>query len=81
MALSPDEKEVWVVDGANSSVHVFDNTVMPPKQIKSIKVRDQPFWLTWSANGRWVYAASGDIIDAQTKEIADMTKWLDEHAK
>jgi DNA-binding beta-propeller fold protein YncE len=69
VALSPDEKEVWVVDGANSSVHVFDNTVMPPKQIKSIKVRDQPFWLTWSANGKWVYAASGDIIDAQTKQV------------
>ncbi len=69
VALSPDEKEVWVVDGANSSVHVFDNTVMPPKQIKTIKVRDQPFWLTWSINGRWVYAASGDIIDAQSKQV------------
>jgi hypothetical protein len=69
VALSPDEKEVWVVDGANSSVHVFDNTVMPPKQIKSIKVRDEPFWLTWSADGKWVYAASGDIIDAQTKQV------------
>jgi len=69
VALSPDEKEVWVVDAANSSVHVFDNTVMPPKQIKSIKVRDQPFWLTWSINGKWVYAASGDIIDAQSKQV------------
>jgi hypothetical protein len=69
VALSPDEKEVWVVDGANSSIHIFDNTVMPPKQVKSIKVRDQPFWLTWSANGKWVYAASGDIIDAQTKQV------------
>ena len=69
VALSPDEKEVWVVDGANSSVHVFDNTVMPPKQIKTIKVRDQPFWLTWSINGKWVYAASGDIIDAQSKQV------------
>jgi WD40 repeat protein len=69
IALSPDENEVWVVDGANSSIHIFDNTVMPPKQIKSIKVRDQPFWLTWSADGKWVYAASGDIIDAKTKEV------------
>jgi len=42
---------------------------MPPKQVKSIKVRDQPFLLTWSANGKWVYAASGDIIDAQTKQV------------
>jgi WD40 repeat protein len=69
IALSPDEKELWVTDGANSMVHVFDNTVMPPKQVKSIKMRDEPFWLTWSANGKWVYASSGDIIDTSTKHV------------
>ena len=69
IALSPDEKEVWVTDGSNSSVHVFDNTVMPPKQIRSIKMRDQPFWLTWSADGKWVYSSSGDIIDAASKQV------------
>jgi YVTN family beta-propeller protein len=69
IALSPDEKEVWVTDGSNSSIHVFDNTVMPPRQVRSIKLRDQPFWLTWSANGKWVYASSGDIIDASLKQV------------
>lgn len=69
IALSPDEKEVWLTDGANSTVHVFDNTVMPPKQIKSIKMRDEPFWLTFSANGKWVYSSTGDIIDATTKQV------------
>jgi uncharacterized protein (DUF305 family) len=29
----------------------------------------------------WVKQLAQAIIDAQTKEIADMTKWLDEHAK
>jgi hypothetical protein len=48
--------------------------VMPPKQIKTIKVRDQPFWLTWSINGKWVYAASGDIIDAQSKQVVASLK-------
>src|SRR5947199_306184 len=33
VGLTPDEKEVWVCDAANSHLHVFDNTVMPPKQI------------------------------------------------
>ena len=69
VALSPDEKEVWVADGANSTVHIFDNTVMPPKQVKSVKMRDEPFWLTFSANGKWVYASSGDIIDAASKKV------------
>jgi DNA-binding beta-propeller fold protein YncE len=69
IALSPDEKELWVTDGSNSTVHVFDNTVMPPKQVRSIKMRDQPFWLTWSADGKWVYSSSGDIIDAASKQV------------
>ena len=29
----------------------------------------------------WVKQLAENVIDAQTKEIADMTKWLDEHAK
>src|SRR3989442_1055122 len=62
------------LDGTNSMVHVFDNTVTPPKQLKSIKMRDEPFWLTWSANGKWVYSASGDIIDAQTKTVIAQLK-------
>ena len=33
IALRPDEKELWLADGANSKVHIFDATVMPPKQI------------------------------------------------
>lgn len=74
VALSPDEKEVWVVDGPNTAVHVFDNTVSPPKQVKSIKTRDSSFWLTWSDNGRWVYASSGDIIDAQSKAVITSLK-------
>jgi WD40 repeat protein len=69
VALSPDEKEVWVTDGANSRVHIFDNTVMPPKQMMSVQLRDEPFWLTFSADGKWVYSSSGDIIDAASKKV------------
>src|SRR5262249_32880837 len=46
IALTPDEKEIWLADGANSRVHVFDATVMPPKQVATIALRDQPGWVT-----------------------------------
>ncbi len=36
IGLTPDEREVWVVDAANQRVHAFDNTVMPRKQGASI---------------------------------------------
>jgi DNA-binding beta-propeller fold protein YncE len=69
IALTPDEKEIWLADGANSMLHVFDATVMPPKQTTSIKVRDQPGWITFSIDGRRVYSSSGEVIDARSKKI------------
>ena len=33
IALTPDEKELWLADGANNCLRVFDATVMPPKQV------------------------------------------------
>jgi DNA-binding beta-propeller fold protein YncE len=69
VGLTPDEKEVWVCDAANSHMHVFDATVMPPKQVASIKVREQPGWITFSHEGRYAYPSTGDIIDVATKKI------------
>lgn len=69
IALTPDEKELWVTDGANNSLHIFDATVMPPKQMTSIKLRDMPGWISFSIDGRHAYSSSGDILDARTKRI------------
>ena len=69
IALTPDEKEIWLADGANSMLHVFDATVMPPKQIASMKVRDQPGWITFSIDGRRTYSSSGEVFDTRTKKI------------
>ncbi len=67
IAMTPDEAEIWVVDGHNSMVHVFDATVMPPKQTTSFKVRDQPGWITFSMDGLRAYPSSGEVIDTRTK--------------
>ena len=69
VGLTPDEREIWVADGANSMVHVFDATVMPPKQVTSIAVRDQPGWVTFSMDGRFAYPSTGEVIDLKTKKI------------
>lgn len=69
IGLTPDEKELWVVDAANEHVHVFDATVMPPKQVTSIKLREQPGWVTFSLDGRYAYPSTGDVIDVRTKKI------------
>jgi len=69
IALTPDEKELWLSDGHNSMVHVFDMTPPVPKQIASIKVRDQPGWITFRMDGRHVWPSTGEIVDAKTKKI------------
>ena len=51
IGLTPDERELWLADAANKRLHVFDATVMPPKQVASIVLRDQPGWITFSLDG------------------------------
>jgi len=69
IALTPDETELWISDGFNSRLHIFDATVMPPKQITNIPVRDQPGWITFSIDGRRAYPSTGEVIDIKSKKI------------
>jgi DNA-binding beta-propeller fold protein YncE len=69
VALTHDETEIWVVDGHNEHVHIFDATTMPPKQMQSIKLRESPGWVSWSIDGKMAYLSTGEIIDVATKKI------------
>jgi DNA-binding beta-propeller fold protein YncE len=69
IGLTPDERELWVADGHNKAVHIFDNTVMPPKQMQTIAVRDQPGWITFSIDGRHAYPSTGEVFDTSTKKL------------
>ncbi|MBK5277549.1 MAG: hypothetical protein JJE09_01680 [Bacteroidia bacterium] len=74
IGLTPDEKEVWLCDAFNQRMHIFDNTVMPPKQVASVEVRDQPGWITFSLDGRHAYPSTGEIIDIGTRKIVATLK-------
>ena len=77
IGLTPDEKELWVVDAHNQQIHIFDATVMPPKQVESLKVRDEPGWITFSLDGKYAYPSTGDVVDVESRAIvAGLT---DEH--
>lgn len=71
ISLSPDEKEVYVIDTANSYVHVFDVSGLPgtaPKQVADIPLRTmtgnefpclydctREGWVLHSGDGRYVW--------------------------
>ena len=69
IALSPDESEIWLCDGFNSRLHIFDATVMPPRQGDSIALREQPGWITFTLDGAFAYPSTGEVIDAKSRKI------------
>ncbi|MEP6755928.1 MAG: hypothetical protein ABJA67_10545 [Chthonomonadales bacterium] len=72
VGLTPDEKQVWVCDGHNSKIHIFDNTKMPPVYVASIPVRDQPGWVTFSLDGKFAYPSTGEVVDVKTRKTVTM---------
>jgi DNA-binding beta-propeller fold protein YncE len=68
IALTPDEKELWLADGHNMRMHVFQST--PPfQQLTTIPLQDMPGWINFSLDGRYAYPSSGEVIDTKTRKV------------
>lgn len=73
IALTPDEKEIWISDGFNMRIHIFRN--LPPyQQLTTIPLSDMPGWITMSMDGRYAYPSSGEVIDVKTRESLYLLK-------
>jgi DNA-binding beta-propeller fold protein YncE len=68
IGLTPDEKELWVCDGFNMRIHVF-NAFPPYQQLTTIPLQDMPGWVTFSLDGKYAYPSSGEVIDVKTRKI------------
>ena len=79
IALSPDEKEIWLTDSHNRRLHIFDATVMPPAQVQSIELRDEPGWVTFTIDGQYAYPSTGEVIETRSRRI--VTQLTDESAR
>jgi DNA-binding beta-propeller fold protein YncE len=77
ISLSPDGRQLYLIDTANGYVHVFDVSGLPrsaPRDIADIKLAHPPAgadsWLQHSRDGRYVYVGrSGDVIDTASRKI------------
>src|SRR4029079_7715811 len=68
IALTPDEKELWLADGHNMRLHVF-NASKPYQQLTTIPLQDMPGWISFSIDGYYVYPSSGEVIETKTRKI------------
>ncbi len=69
VALTPDERELWLTDAHNERLHIFDATSMPPKQTGTIKLRDQPGWISFGIDGRLAFPSTCEIIDVKSRRV------------
>ena len=74
IALTLDERELWLADAHNNRLHVFDLAGLVPRQIESIVVRDQPGWITFGIDGQLVYPSTGEVIEARTRKVVATLK-------
>jgi DNA-binding beta-propeller fold protein YncE len=79
IALVNDEREVWIVDGINNYVHIFDNTQETPVLVDSVKTSEGPAWITIGLGGTRAYVSSGDVIDTRTHKV--ITQLKDEYGR
>jgi len=70
IAFTPDERELWVADGVQNRLHVFDATVYPPVERTAVDLPAQPRWIAFSLDGRYAYVSTGDVVGAATRTIA-----------
>ncbi len=73
ISLTPNERQLWVMDSPNHSVHVFDVSQVPrsrPRQIADIRLRHSltgDGWIQVSRSGCFVYVGdSGDVLSTKS---------------
>jgi YVTN family beta-propeller protein len=74
LAIRPDQKEIWECDVEHHEVHVYDISGEKPKQIATIPIGSQVYWLTFAPDGKTCYVSargSGEVavVDVATKKV------------
>jgi urease beta subunit len=50
-------------------MHIFDNTGEKPVQVASVRLREQPGWITFSLDGSHAWPSTGEIIDVKSRKL------------
>jgi YVTN family beta-propeller protein len=74
LGIRPDQKELWECDLEHHEVHAYDITSDRPRQIATIPIGSQVYWLTFRPDGKVCYVSArgrGEVaaIDTATKQI------------
>lgn len=77
VGISPDEKWLWLCDGHNNAVHVFELLRTDRvQQVATLPLREQPGWVTFSIDGEFAYPSTGEVFETRSRRL--VTKLTDE---
>jgi DNA-binding beta-propeller fold protein YncE len=76
ISISPDDRQLYLLDTPNGYLHVFDLSGLPgsaPRDVADIKLRHPPAddsWLEHSLDGRYVFVGdSGDVVNTASHTV------------
>jgi YVTN family beta-propeller protein len=74
LGIRPDQKEIWECDVEHFDVHVYDITGDKPKQIATVPIGSQVYWLTFTPDGKTCYVSArgaGEVaaVDTESKKV------------
>ena len=69
IAMTDDSRELWITDGVNNRLHIFDATMYPPVLTQTLEVAGKPRWIAFSRDAVYAYASNGDVIDRAARKI------------
>jgi YVTN family beta-propeller protein len=74
LGIRPDQKEIWECDVNHHEVHVYDLTGARPRQMATIPIGSEVYWLTFRPDGKVCYVSARGAhavaaVDTETKKI------------
>jgi YVTN family beta-propeller protein len=73
LGIRPDQKEIWECDVEHHDVHVYDITGARPKQIATIPIGSQIYWLTFRPDGKVCYVSARGAQEVAAVDTATKT--------
>lgn len=70
VALTPDEKELWISDQVGRKLFIYDATKMPPEPKGHVELSQGGHgWVTFSLDGQYAWSHTPDVFDVKTKKL------------
>lgn len=77
IAITHDGRELWIADGVDNRLRIFDATTYPPVLAQTMDAAGKPRWIGFSRDAVYAYPSNGEVIERAARKV--VTRLVDEH--